>query len=422
MPLVTLDSDELSSRGTASPATPPTPWLALIGLGEDGPAGLCPEAKAALEEAEIVFGGDRHIALVGSVPGELRPWPQPFRNALPQILAERGRKVCVLATSDPFHYGIGNSLSRAIPAAEMRIIPQISSFAMAATRMRWPQEECSLVSLHGRTLYRIVPHLQPGARILALSWDETTPRAVAELLTARGLGASRIVVMEQLAGPQERIRESRADAFVLDEVVPLNLIAVDVVATRDSRILPLAPGLDEEWFAHDGQITKSEIRAITLSALAPRGGELLWDVGAGSGSVAVEWCQRHVRNRAVAFESKPERAHRIARNKVELGGLTVEVTGEAPAAFIGRPAPDAVFIGGGLTVEGLFEGAWAALKPGGRLVANVVTIEGEAKLAALHAEHGGSLRRISIDRLAPVGGKHGWRPAMPVTQWRVEKP
>ena len=182
---VTLENPNLSSGAGEAQA----PWLSLIGLGEDGPSGLCEQAKAALAEAEIVFGGERHIALVGSVPGELRPWPQPFRNALPQILAERGRKVCVLATSDPFHYGIGNSLSRAIPAAEMRIIPQSSSFSMACTRMRWPQEECALVSLHGRTLYRIVPHLQPQARILALSWDETTPRAVAELMTARGMGA-----------------------------------------------------------------------------------------------------------------------------------------------------------------------------------------------------------------------------------------
>jgi precorrin-6Y C5,15-methyltransferase (decarboxylating) len=415
METVLRESDELSSR-------PAQPWLSLIGLGEDGAVGLCREALAALNEAEIVFGGERHIALVGSVPGELRPWPQPFRNALPQILKERGRKVCVLATSDPFHYGIGNSLSRAIPAHEMRIIPQSSSFSMACARMRWPQEECALVSLHGRTLYRIVPHLQPGARILALSWDETTPRAVAELLTARGMGAARIVVMEALGGPSERIRESRADAFALGDVVPLNLIAVEIGEARDARILPLAPGLDEEWFAHDGQITKSEVRAITLSALAPRAGELLWDIGAGSGSVAVEWCQRHLRNRAIAFEARPDRAERAARNALELGGLSVEIAGAAPASLIGREAPDAVFIGGGLTEEGLFEAAWAALKPGGRLVANVVTIEGEAKLAALHALHGGSLRRISIDRLAPVGGKHGWRPAMPVTQWRVEKP
>lgn len=409
------ESDELSS-GTAQP------WLTLIGLGEDGAAGLSREAREALAEADIVFGGERHIALVGTVPGELRPWPQPFRNALPMILAERGRRVCVLATSDPFHYGIGNSLSRAIPADEMRIIPQSSSFSMACSRMRWPQEECALVSLHGRTLYRIVPHLQPGARILALSWDETTPRAVAELMTSRGLGAARIVVMEALGGPSERIRETRADGFALDDIVPLNLIAVEIGEAREARILPLAPGLDEEWFAHDGQITKSEIRAITLSALAPRAGELLWDVGAGSGSVAVEWCQRHPRNRAIAFEAKPERAQRVARNALELGGLPVELRGAAPDALAGQEAPEAVFIGGGLTVEGLFEAAWAALKPGGRLIANVVTLEGEAKLAALHAAHGGSLRRISIDRLAPVGGKHGWRPAMPVTQWRVEKP
>ena len=416
---VTLETESLSSGEAAT-----APWLYLIGLGEDGPAGLCAQAKAALAEAEIVFGGERHIALVGSVPGELRPWPQPFRNALPQILAERGRKVCVLATSDPFHYGIGNSLSRAIPAQEMRIIPQSSSFSMACTRMRWPQEECALVSLHGRTLFRIVPHLQPQARILALSWDETTPRAVAELLTARGMGASRITVLESLGGPQERIRETRADAFAFafDDIVPLNMIAVAVDAGRDARVLPLAPGLDEEGFAHDGQITKSEVRAITISALAPRAGEVLWDVGAGSGSVGIEWCQRHPRNAAGAFEAKAERVERITRNSLELGGLAVTVTGEAPAGFAGQPAPDAVFIGGGLTVEGLFEGAWAALKPGGRLVANVVTLEGEAKLAALHALHGGSLRRIAIDRLVPVGGKHGWRPAMPVTQWRVEKP
>lgn len=397
-------------------------WLSLVGLGEDGAAGLCKEALDALNEAEIVFGGERHIALIGEVPGELRPWPQPFRNALPQILAERGRKICVLATSDPFHYGIGNSLSRAIPADEMRIIPQLSSFSMACTRMRWPQEDCALVSLHGRTLYRIVPHVQPGARILALSWDETTPRAVAELLTARGLGDARIVVMEALGGPKERICETQASAFALDDVVPLNLIAVEIGDARDARILPLTPGLDEDWFAHDGQITKSEIRAITLSALAPRAGELLWDVGAGSGSVAVEWCQRHPRNRAIAYEAKPERAERVAHNALELGGLSIVVAGAAPAGLVGREAPDAVFIGGGLTEEGLFDAAWAALKSGGRLVANVVTIEGEARLAALHAAHGGSLRRISIDRLAPVGGKHGWRPAMPVTQWRVEKP
>lgn len=406
----------------SSREAPPAPWLSLVGLGEDGPIGLCIEAREALEKAEIVFGGERHLGLLGSVPGEVRPWPQPFRNALPMILAERGRSVCVLATSDPFHYGIGASLARALPPQEMRVLPQLSSFAMACNRLRWPQEECELVSLHGRTLYRIVPLLQPGARILALSWDETTPAAVAELLTQRGLGASRMTVMEAMGGPRERVQAMRADAFSLDGIVPLNLIAVEVEAAPDSRILPLAPGLDESWFAHDGQITKADIRAITLAALSPRAGERLWDVGAGSGSIAVEWCQRHHRNSAVAFESKAERAENIESNRIALGGLMIKVAGEAPAAFTGRSAPDAVFIGGGLTVPGLFEGAFAALKPGGRLVANVVTLEGEAKLAELYKAHGGTLRRIGISHLDPVGRMHGWRPAMAVTQWRVTRP
>jgi precorrin-6Y C5,15-methyltransferase (decarboxylating) len=343
-----------------------------------------PGRARALEEAEIVFGGERHLALIGAVAGEARAWPQPFRNALPAILAERGRKVCVLATSDPFHYGIGAGLTRAIPAEEMRIIPQLSSFSMACTRMRWPQEECALVSLHGRTLQRIVPHLQPDARILALSWDESTPANVARLMTARGLGASEIVVLESLGGPHERIRTQRADNFALDDIVPLNMIAVTVAATPQARILPLASGLDESWFAHDGQITKADIRAITLAALAPRVGELLWDVGAGSGSIALEWCLRHRRNRAVAFEEKPERSERIARNRIELGALPVEILGAAPAAFAGtkkRPMPSSSAAASARS--GVFEEAWAALKPGGRLVANVVTLEGEARLAAV---------------------------------------
>ena len=401
---------------------PDTAWLALVGLGEDGRAGLCPAGLAALDEADIVFGGERHLALIGSVRGEARAWPQPFRNALPAILAERGRKVCVLATSDPFHYGIGAGLTRAIPAEEMRIIPQLSSFSMACTRMRWPQEECALVSLHGRTLQRIVPHLQPEARILALSWDESTPANVAALMTERGLGASEITVLESLGGPHERIRTTRADAFAFDDIVPLNMIAVTVVTSPQARILPLASGLDESWFAHDGQITKADIRAITLGALAPHVGELLWDVGAGSGSIAMEWCLRHPRNRAIAFEENAARSERIAQNRIELGALQVEIVGAAPAAFAGRRAPDAIFIGGGIGDAGVFEEAWAALKPGGRLVANVVTLESEARLAALFKAHGGSLRRIGVAHLDAVGTMHGWRPAMPVTQWRVTKP
>jgi precorrin-6Y C5,15-methyltransferase (decarboxylating) len=417
MNLLSPETDKLSSAAQHGP------WLSLVGLGEDGRAGLTPEALAALEQAEIVFGGERHLKLIGKVPGEARAWPQPFRNALPAILAERGRAVCVLATSDPFHYGIGAGLTKALAPEEMRVIPQLSAFSMACTRMRWPQEECALVSLHGRALQRIIPLLQPSARILALSWDESTPAAVAALLSERGLGGSSLTVLEALGGPKERIRETRADAFAIEGIVPLNMLAVSVVANDDARIMPLANGLADDWFEHDGQLTKADIRAITLSALAPRAGELLWDVGAGSGSIGIEWCLRHRHNRAIAFEELPERAARIDRNRLTLGAVPIEIVeGKAPASFAGKASPDAVFIGGGLGDPGLFEAAFAALKPGGRLVANAVTIEGEARLAALFAQHGGNLRRIGIAHLDPVGTMHGWRPAMPVTQWRVVKP
>lgn len=410
---------EMLSRAVPSPAEP---WLSLVGLGEDGRAGLSPEAIAALDGADFVYGGARHIALVGAVPGEAAPWPQPFRNALPLILSRRGRKVCVLATGDPFHYGIGASLAKALPPEEMRIYPQLSAFALACNRLRWPQEECGRVSLHGRALERIIPFLQPGRRVLALSWDGTTPAKLAELMSARGFGASRLIVMEALGGPRERLRETRADAYDLGTVDPLNLIALDLVAAADARVLPLACGLEDDWFEHDGQITKADIRAITLSGLRPRAGELLWDVGAGSGSIGLEWCLRSPGNQAIAFEEKPERAARIARNASALGALRVQVvTGMAPESLAERPAPDAVFIGGGITVSGVFETAWAALKPGGRLVANVVTLEGEARLAGLYAAHGGSLRRLGISHLDPVGSMHGWRAALPVTQWRVVK-
>jgi precorrin-6Y C5,15-methyltransferase (decarboxylating) len=414
-------SPEMEELSRSAPAAR-KPWLSLVGLGEDGRAGLSPEALAALDGAELVYGGARHIALIGEVPGEAAEWPQPFRNALPMILTKRGRKVCVVATGDPFHYGIGAGLAKAIPPEEMQIFPQLSCFALACNRLRWPQEECGRVSLHGRALQRIIPYLQPGRRVLALSWDGTTPARVAEIMSARGFGASRLVVMEALGGPREQIRECRADQFDLGEVDPLNLIALDLVAAPDARVLPLASGLDDDWFEHDGQITKADIRAITLSALRPRAGELLWDIGAGSGSIGLEWCLRSPGNRAIAFEENPERAARIGRNRMALGALSVEsVNGAAPVALAGRPAPDAIFIGGGLTDPDLFEAAWAALKPGGRLVANVVTIEGEARLAALYAEHGGSLRRIGISHLDAVGTMHGWRAAMPVTQWRVVK-
>lgn len=401
------------------------PWLSLVGVGEDGRAGLTTRAMAALDTAALVVGGARHLALVGPLRAgqQALAWPTPIQDAFPAILARRGSPVCVLASGDPFHYGIGVTLGAHVPVGEMEVLPQPSAFSLAAARLGWALQDCALVSLHGRALERIIPHLQPGARILALSWDGSTPAKLAALLAERGLGGSRLAVLEALGGARERRREAAADRFDLADIDPLNTIGLTVVAGAGARIVPLSPGLDDDWFDHDGQLTKAEIRAVTLAALAPRRGETLWDIGAGSGSIGIEWCLRHPANRVHAVEARPDRAARIRANAQALGAVDlVVVEGEAPAALTGLPRPDAIFIGGGIADAGLFEAAWAALPAGGRLVVNAVTLEGEARLAGLFAAHGGTMRRLSVARLDPVGGLHGWRQAMPVTQWRVVKP
>lgn len=399
------------------------PWLTIIGIGEDGRAGLSPAALAALDAAELVIGGARHLALAAPLKAETRPWPSPFADAYPAILARRGQPTCILATGDPFHFGVGAEIARLVPTDEIRGFPQASAFSLAAARLGWPLAECECVSLHGRALERVIPVLQPGARLLVLSWDGSTPERLAALLAERGFGASTLTVLEALGGPRERRRSACADGFDLAGIDPLNTVAVEVVGAPDARVIPLAPGLDDAWFESDGQLTKSEMRALTLAALAPRAGEMLWDVGAGAGSVAIEWCLCHPRNRCLAVEERPDRAERARRNALALGAVAVEVVeGRAPDALVGLAPPDAAFIGGGATDAGVVEAVWAALKPGGRLVINAVTLETEARLAALHGVHGGTMRRFSLARLDRVGGMHGWRPVMPVTQWIARKP
>lgn len=416
MPSLSPESAALSSAGAGR-------WLALIGIGEDGRAGLSPAAARALDAAEWVIGGARHLALAAPLRAETRLWDRPIEASFPAILARRGRPVCVLASGDPFLYGVGVQLAALVPPREMAVYPQPSSVALACARLGWGQAETALVTLHGRALERVIPHLQPGARILALSWDAGTPTRLAALLSERGFGGSTLHVLQALGGPRERIATATAEGFALAGLDPLNLVAIEVVPGSDARVLPLVSGRSDDWFAHDGQISKAEIRAITLAALSPRAGELLWDVGAGSGSVGLEWCLAHPRNRTIAFEQRPERATRIGANALGLGALPVEVVaGAAPDSFAGRPEPDAVFIGGGLGVPGLFEAAWDRLRPGGRLVVNVVTLEGEARLGALYRSHGGALRRIALSAPAALGPLEGWRAAFPVTQWRVVKP
>ncbi|HET7718309.1 MAG TPA: precorrin-6y C5,15-methyltransferase (decarboxylating) subunit CbiE [Bauldia sp.] len=402
----------------------PHRWLAIVGIGEDGIDGLTPAARRLVESAEIVFGGKRHLALAAPlVRGAVRSWPSPFDGAVDEVLAHRGRAVCVLATGDPFHYGVGPLLAKAVPLREIVALPAPSAFSLAAARLGWPLADTVLLSLHGRAPDLIRPHLHPGTQILALTSDGEAPAAVARLLADAGFGPSRIVVMEALGGARERVRTTSAARFDLSGIDALNTIAIEVAAGPAARIIPLVPGLPDALFEHDGQITKREIRAITLSSLAPRRGELLWDVGAGAGSVAIEWMLAGRSLRAVAVESEPARAARIARNAAALGtpGLSV-VEGRAPSALAGLDPPDAVVLGCGAGEPAIVDAAIAALRAGGRLVVNAVTLESEAALFARQAELGGELIRIALARAEPLGGQTGWRPAMPITQWVWVKP
>ncbi len=357
------------------------------------------------------------------ITGETHQWLSPFERSVEAVLERRGRPTVVLASGDPFFYGVGATLSRRIPATEMTVIPAPSSFSLAASRLGWPLQETTVLSLHGRPIDLIRPHLHPGRKILTLTSDGKGPAELAALLQASGFGQSELTVLEALGGPQEKVSRQNAAEFALSGVNDLNVCGIEVKAEAGARVLPLSAGLADDLFEHDGQITKREIRAMTLSALSPRHGELLWDIGAGSGSIGIEWMLADPSLRAIAIEASVERAARIRRNAANFGvpALTI-VEGEAPNALAGLPTPDAVFIGGGGSDAGVLDAAIGRLKSGGRLVANAVTTEMEALLLAEQARRGGSLIRIDIARVAPVGRMTGWRPAMPVTQWCWIKP
>lgn len=399
-----------------------SPWLTIIGLGEDGLEGLSPAARGALTGASLVVGGARHLALVAPLTVPAMTWPSPIDEILPTLIARRGEPTAVLATGDPFFFGVGALLRRHFAQGEMHVLPAPSAFSLAASRLGWSQQDSVTLSLHGRALEAIIPHLQPRAKIIALSWDGETPKKLAELLVARGLGSSTLTVCEAMGGARERLRVAKADGFALEGVADLNTIALEVDAPSSARVIPRAPGLPDSYFEHDGQITKRETRAITLSALAPRRGELLWDIGAGSGSIAIEWMLADPANRAIAVEQNADRAARIARNARALGVPALRIVeGQAPEALAGLPRPDAIFVGGGATAAGALTLYWDTLAPDGRLVVNAVTLETQAELTAAYKRWGGELVQVNIAHAEPVGRFTGWRAAMPVVQWRAEK-
>ena len=399
------------------------PWLTVVGMGDDGPDGLAPAARAVVDEAPVVVGGRRHLDLLGPGERERVPWPQPF-SALDETLERlRGRAVCVLATGDPTCYGVGSILVDHFGLEAVRIVPAPSAFSLARARLGWAAQAVRTLSLHGRPPELLHPFIQPGVRLLALSANSGTPGEVARILCERGYGGSRLTVLSHLGGEKERMHEATAESYRAgDAVADLNTLAIECVAGPGAPLMPRTPGLADELYEHDGQLTKREVRAMTLAALGPVPGQLLWDVGAGCGSVGIEWMRAHPDCRAVAIEPDAGRVAMIAANAAALGtpGLEV-VSGRAVAALEGLAAPDAVFVGGGITASGLLEHCWSALGTGGRLVANVVSVEGEAVLDRWHRSHGGSLTRIAITRCEPLGRYRGWRPLMPVTQLAATK-
>ncbi|WP_355662100.1 precorrin-6y C5,15-methyltransferase (decarboxylating) subunit CbiE [Halomonas salifodinae] len=400
------------------------PWLTLLGWGEGGTEGLTAASRDALESAELVFGARRHLRLLPPLAAEVREWPVPFADGIPQLLAERGRRVVMLVSGDPFWFGAGTSLARHLPAEEWRAIPAPSTFGLAACRLGWALEGCTCLGLHAKPLTRIRPYLQVGRRLLVLVRDGAAVAELAGWLTRFGFGASRLHLLEALGGDEERIRSLRADAAQPDDIA--HPVAVGLEVAGEGPALTLTPGLADEFFDHDGQITKQAVRALTLAALAPRAGERLWDIGTGSGSIAIEWLLAHPDNRALGVERDAGRAARARRNAHALGVDWLEVMeGEALAmleegALAEAEPPEAVFIGGGLS-QALLEALWRRLPAGVRIVANAVTLESEALLAHWHRQAGGELLRLELASAAPLGTRRGWKASYPIVQWRVSR-
>jgi len=397
-----------------------TPWLHIVGIGEDGFDGLTPATAAVVEAAEVIVGGDRHHSLSDRVTAERVAWPSPFNAMIETIEGLKGRRVVVLVTGDPLWFSVGARIGRAIDPSEIVYHPQLSAFQLASARMGWSLADVETLTVHGRPVEQMIAFIQPDARLLILTTGAETPAQIAKFLTERGFGASKVSVLAAMGGENEQRFDGIAEDWA-HQVPAFNTLAVECIAAPDAALLPRVPGLADVLFQSDGTMTKQEVRAATLAKLMPMRGALLWDIGCGSGSVAIEWMRAARYARAIGIEPRDDRRAMAGANAMALGTPKLSlVEGQAPQALDGLEAPDAIFIGGGLSRE-TFEAAWAALRPLGRLVANAVTLESEAELLVLSKDFGGELVRLSVQRAEPVGRLTGWRPAMPVTQWSLVK-
>lgn len=391
------------------------PWLSIVGVGEDGIDGLAPRARAAIATAEIVFGGARHLDLVDALVRDGRPWPTPLSDGIAAVLALRGRRIAVLASGDPFWFGVGAVLAEHVPPAEMTVHPAPSTLTLACARLGWHAETVRSLGLHARPIAAVRAALQPGARLLVLLRDGAAVDALGRELVEAGCAASICHVLERLGGARERVRRLPARDLVGSSAEAPVTVAVEV---EGGAALPSVPGLPDDAFRHDGQLTKREVRAVTLARLAPAPGALLWDIGAGAGSIGIEWLRADPTTRAIGLEARPERLERARANATALGVPRFDLRlGSAPDALGDLPTPQAIFIGGGASLPGVIETCLAALAPGGRLVVNAVALETQALLIGWCDAVGGTLTRLAVEHAEPVGRLTAWRPAMAVVQW-----
>jgi len=403
------------------------PWLSIIGIGADGPDGLTPPARSRVDAADIIITSKRTAEFFNQSKAEVHIWPVPFDAMFEQFKQWKGKKIVILATGDPLWHGVGSIIARRLEPSAYEVIPAPSAFSLAAGRLGWPLSSVQTLTLHGRSRPSelIIPFIQPDVRLLSLTSGSNTVHEVARHLVSRGYGESTIHVLEDMDEPSEKMQTFSASKIAENPDMAFsdfNTIGIDCRADKDAPLQPRTPGLSDDAFAHDGQLTKGVVRAATLAALGPTPGKLLWDVGAGCGSVAIEWMRTHLSNQALAFESNPKRLELINHNATNLGVPYLKViAGKAPQCLADQPAPDAIFIGGGITAPDVFETCWQALTPSGRLVANCVTLEGRQKLMQLQSQYGGELVEIAVASLSKIGSKQALRPAMPVLQWRITK-